>query len=101
MMWRLSDAIETLHRSLAIRRDDTVTATLLRNCIEDLMEENAVPDNILEVIPLAYDATVGASGVSGLNEPEAETPVMKMKLTFDDSTGSASKTINSSLDMSM
>lgn len=105
-MWRLSDAIETLHRSLAIRRDDTVTATLLRNCIEDLMEENSVPDSILELDPPGMSSHEGPSGGGeggGHCEPETETPIMKLKLTFDDSTGSASasKTINSSLEMSM
>lgn len=105
MMWRLSDAIETLHRSLAIRRDDTVTATLLRNCIEDLMEENAVPDSILDLNPpgmSSYEEASGSDAASGHMLPETETPIMKLKLTFDDSTGSAaSKTINSSLEMSM
>lgn len=105
MMWKLSDAIETLHRSLAIRRDDTVTATLLRNCIEDLMEENSVPASILDVNPPGMSAYEGAAGVGvgarGRSDSDAETPVMKLKLTFDDSTGSASKTINSSLEMSM
>lgn len=105
MLWRLNDAIETLHRSLAIRRDDTVTATLLRNCIEDLMDENSIPDSILETGSpgiSAYEGAANEDGASGSIEPEAETPIMKLKLTFDDSTGSAaSKTINSSLDMSM
>lgn len=102
MQWRLNEAIEMLHRSLAIRRDDTVTATLLRNCIEDLMEENTVPANILESMPPAMLPSVGpSSGGGGSSEVDAETPIMKLKLTFDDSTGSASKTINSSLEMSM
>lgn len=54
-MGNLELAVESLHRSLAIKRDDIVTSALLKNCIEDLMEENAMPDNISDV----QDDTIG------------------------------------------
>lgn len=46
LMGKLEKAVEYLHRSLAIKRDDIFTSGLLKYCMEDLMEENELPENI-------------------------------------------------------
>lgn len=45
LMGRVDDAIESLHRSLSIKRDDIFASTLLRYCIEDLTDEDALRDS--------------------------------------------------------
>jgi anaphase-promoting complex subunit 6 len=39
LMGKLEEAVESFHKSLALKRDDTVTSTILKYVIEDLMEE--------------------------------------------------------------
>lgn len=45
LMGKLEQATESLHRSLSLKRDDIVTSALLKFCLDDLMEETALPDN--------------------------------------------------------
>lgn len=98
LMGDLDDAVESLHRSLAIKRDDIVTSALLKYCIEDLMEENALPDNFLLDDTVSGEAQHGAIDKLSL----METPIMKLKLNYDDSNASpSSDTIDTSFDMSM
>lgn len=58
LMGRLDDAIESLHRSLSIKRDDIFASTLLRYCIEDLTDEDALPDGV----GASTDETTGPAG---------------------------------------
>lgn len=39
LMGKLSDAIESFHKSLALKRDDVITSTILKTILEDLVEE--------------------------------------------------------------
>lgn len=92
LLGKLENAVESLHRSLAIKRDDIVTSALLKYCIEDLMEENSLPDNISEILP-ETPATQG-----GITSPP-EMPITKIRLIYDDS--NASRSSDASFDMSM
>lgn len=131
LMGRLEDAIESLHRSLSIRRDDVFASTLLRYCTEDLTDEDVMTD--VELMQGTTDAATAmgsaaaAAGVASTSAPssadlaggnsagggaatgsgagdgnsEKVSPV-KQKLKFDDSDESAGSAIlDSSLDMSM
>lgn len=42
----LEKAVEYLHRSLALKRDDIVTTALLKSCLEDLMNEDSLPRSL-------------------------------------------------------
>jgi anaphase-promoting complex subunit 6 len=39
LMGRLSEAVEAFHKSLALKRDDVITSTILKTVLEDLVEE--------------------------------------------------------------
>lgn len=47
-MGDLEEAIESLHRSLAIKRDDIIASALLKFFVDELMEEDLLPENVLE-----------------------------------------------------
>lgn len=95
LLGKLENAVESLHRSLAIKRDDIVTSALLKYCIEDLMEENSLPDNISEILP-ETPATLGDVTSSPTS---TEIPITKLRLKYDDS--NASRSSDASFDMSM
>lgn len=87
---QLEKAVEYLHRSLALRRDDIVTSTLLKSCLEDLMEENLLPLNLND--PVDSTAT------------EIFTRRLRCtKITFDDDSNNSqsSEVVDNSVDMSM
>lgn len=121
LMGRLESAIESLHRSLALKRDDTVTSALLKYCIEDLMEENTLPENILEevdILPIipatpvkkdnrslhaaaaAPAKLIGDGDRSDSHESTTAPPLVKQKLKYDDSQNDADASPNSEMDMS-
>lgn len=103
----LNGAIESLHRSLSIRRDDVFTATLLRNCIDEQIEVDAE-----HVEALFLDDEVSLFG-NGSRRPTAKAAAdllsapaadgVKLKLKFDDSVASVRSAVmhESSVDMSM
>ncbi|CAD7076949.1 unnamed protein product [Hermetia illucens] len=43
---KLEEAIELFHKSLSLNRDSVVTSTILKTCLEDMMEESSMFDNI-------------------------------------------------------
>lgn len=50
LMGNLEDAITYFHKSLAINRDCIVTSTILKTCIEDLMDQDQVIKSFLDDI---------------------------------------------------
>lgn len=82
LMGQLEKAVDSLHRSLAIKRDDVVTSALLKNVIEDLMEE-PLPSNITGQNEKPY----ASSGIKPLIIDETP-PILMKKLTFDNSIAS-------------
>lgn len=111
LMGRLEAAIESLHRSLALKRDDIVTSALLKCCIEDLMEENTLPKNILEDVdalptvpatPIKKDnRTLNAAAAAAAKTIDSPSPPpVKQKLKYDDSQNDADASPSSEMDMS-
>lgn len=39
----LENAIKNFHKSLALKRDDVITSSILKLCIEDLVEVSSLP----------------------------------------------------------
>lgn len=113
LMGRLETAIESLHRSLALKRDDIVTSALLKYCIEDMIEENVLPknvadDDVVPETPMKKDnrPADGAMSTDGLKRDVESMPAIKQKLKFDDSQidggdASPSSEMDMSCDMSM
>lgn len=48
LMGRLSEAVESFHKSLALKRDDVITSTILKTVLEDLVEEMVEIDDVKE-----------------------------------------------------
>lgn len=98
LMGKMEDAVDSLHKSLSLKRDDVFATTLLKYTIEDLMEENSLGDidfdnpEILEPTPkFLIDVTA----------EEIEKPKLnRMQLNFDDFDNSE-HTTDKSVDMSM
>lgn len=94
LMGRLSDALEAFHKSLALKRDDVITSTILKTVMEDLVEELVEPDDTKEnqdIMPV--DLTIEQTGdVVNLDKCR--------KLKFDELESSNSmNSIEMSLDM--
>lgn len=109
LMGKLEQATESLHRSLSLKRDDIVTSALLKFCLDDLMEETALPDNNIlldsEMKSLLMQTAGGTkmAGGGGRNQTfegsaaatasfdgdrKAFLNRMKIKLAYDDSPNS-------------
>lgn len=79
----LRQAIEILHKSLALKRDDVVTTELLRRCIEESADDedeeamNVVTNNVLKRQCTSAAAMLGN-----------DTKLRGMKITYDDDTSS-------------
>lgn len=89
-------AVDYLHRSLALRRDDVVTTSLMKTCLEDLMEDDNPPVVFVDVADISSD-TCDASTKKPFN------PITRCKINFDDDSNNSqsSDVADTSLDMSM
>lgn len=106
-------AVDYLHRSLALKRDDIFTSALLKNCLEDLMGEDLLPSDIaginnfneaMENIEVDESTPSPIMGKKLMQPPNVNDPTKLrcMKITFDDdSNNSCSDIIDTSFDMSM
>lgn len=86
----LDKAVEYFHRSLALRRDNIVTSTLLKSCLEDLMEDSMLMDDQTTVTDPFSNRPIGMG-------------LTCMKITFDDDSNQSqsSEVVDHSIDMSM
>lgn len=95
LMGRLSEALEAFHKSLALKRDDVITSTILKTVMEDLVEELVETDDTKEnqdTIPV--DLTIEQSSGDGVNLDKCR------KLKFDELESSNSmNSIEMSLDL--
>lgn len=108
-------AVDYLHRSLALKRDDIFTSALLKSCLEDLMQENLLPNDIVDVESSLNEAMDSVDENSAIASPTRENNLMQpptgndptklrcMKITFDDDSNNSCSDIidTSSLDISM
>jgi anaphase-promoting complex subunit 6 len=91
LMGKLEEAVESFHKSLALKRDDAVTSTILKYVIEDLMEEMDLFENDGASPKTEEDATAA-------NEDGTPIKLNCMKLKFEDYESSQD---TSGFDMSM
>lgn len=109
LMGNLEEAITYFHKSLALNRDCIVTSTILKTCIEDLMDDESIIDEIYG--KQAWDSYSAHKIPKVPNQfptiEEEDSPSVKftgMKLKFDDediSTNSDNIDSNVIMDMSM
>lgn len=101
----LEKAVEYLHRSLALKRDDIVTTALLKSCLEDLMNEDSLPKSLSDS---QVDQDVDGFNSIQKNEIKSKMPpsnfAMKapcMKINFDADSNISQGSEMVDLDMSM
>lgn len=98
----LETAVDYLHRSLALKRDDIVTTALLKSCLEDLMNVDSLPKSLT-------GPNVENNEDEMPNEPRTEikttalppTRLKGVKITFDDDSNQSQGSGTIDLDMSM
>lgn len=94
----LERAVDYLHRSLSLKRDDIVTTALLKSCLEDLMDEGDLPKGLNDVNIANCDdvaTDVGRLASSSANDP---TKLRGMKITFDDESHDSDIDLDMSMD---
>lgn len=82
LMGRLSDAVESFHKSLSLKRDDVITSTILKTVLEDLVEDMNEDD--LPPKTSSEQPTYKMSAISGMLEESKETNDTFRKLKFED-----------------
>lgn len=64
---KLEEAIELFHKSLSLNRDSVVTSTILKTCLEDMMEESSMFDNIFSKCKYLNNLSFGYTCMTILN----------------------------------
>jgi tetratricopeptide (TPR) repeat protein len=87
LMGRLSDAVESFHKSLSLKRDDVITSTILKSVLEDLcdeMIEDGVKSPPVSIILGDSMNTTSSIIQIELGSEAKETTETFRKLKFDD-----------------
>lgn len=82
LLGNLDNAIEYFHKSLALNRDCIVTSTILKNCIEDLMDDSTTINEICSKALRDVTESITASSRQMLNADKLNG--IKMNLKFED-----------------
>ncbi|XP_055384899.1 cell division cycle protein 16 homolog [Condylostylus longicornis] len=93
LMGNLEEAIEYFHKSLSIFRDCVVTSTILKTCIEDLMEQECIIDSICD-----KDLEKTNCEESDISTPGTPLKLNCMKLKYDDVESSPAEALDISMD---
>ncbi|EDW43313.1 GM26497 [Drosophila sechellia] len=96
LLGNLDPAIEAFHKSLALNRDCIVTSTILKNCIEDLMDDCATIDEICSAALRDVAKNITANSRRVLNSDKFN----GMKLKFDEEEEFANSDSNMVVEMS-
>lgn len=105
LKYQLENAIDYLHRSLALKRDDIVTTALLKSCLEDLMKEENLPKSLCDShIDQDVDGFSGSAyKIETKSKHHANFAIKSscMKINFDDDSNQSQGSNLIDLDMSM
>lgn len=104
LKFNLERAVDYLHRSLSLKRDDIVTTALLKYCLEDLMNEDSLPKSLSDSrVDQDVDGLNSANKRDLKSKPHASCPIKPscMKINFDDDSNQSQGSEMIDLDMSM
>lgn len=105
LLGNLEDAVEALHKSLSLKRDDVVTTTILKQVIEDLVDGDSFTGSFLYDGISSKDPTFSTTTTATTTEstPPALTRLNCIKLRFDDDSNASqtSDAVESSCNMSI
>lgn len=100
----LECAVDYLHRSLALKRDDIVTTALLKSCLEDLMNVDSLPKGLSDSVAEGNEDDMISEIKSAVKCTPPLLPPTKlkgMKITYDDDSNQSQGSEMIDLDMSM
>ncbi|XP_034112514.1 cell division cycle protein 16 homolog [Drosophila albomicans] len=97
LLGNLDEAIEYFHKSLALNRDCIVTSTILKNCIEDLMDDNTTINEICSKALRDVTESITASTRQMLNADKLNG--IKMNLKFEEEEELSNSNSNSDSNM--
>lgn len=100
----LESAVDYLHRSLALKRDDIVTTALLKSCLEDLMSVDSLPKGLSDSVAEGNEDDMISDIKSEVKSTPPLLPPTKlkgMKITYDDDSNQSQGSEMIDLDMSM
>ncbi|KAH8311925.1 hypothetical protein KR044_008602 [Drosophila immigrans] len=97
LLGNLDEAIEFFHKSLALNRDCIVTSTILKNCIEDLMDDNTTINEICSKALRDVTESITASTRQMLNADKLNG--IKMNLKFEEEEELSNSNSNSDSNM--
>ncbi|KAH8356467.1 hypothetical protein KR200_010253 [Drosophila serrata] len=95
LLGNLDSAIESFHKSLALNRDCIVTSTILKSCIEDLMDDSTTIDEICSAALRDVAKNISANSRRVLNSDK-----LKLKLKFEEEEEHAASDSNMVVEMS-
>jgi anaphase-promoting complex subunit 6 len=87
LMGKLSEAVEAFHKSLALKRDDVVTSTILKTVLEDLVEEMNENDEFIDAQHISMEDATDITESKENNEKFR-------KLNFDENEDSAEMSLD-------
>lgn len=103
-MGNLEEAIELFHKSLSLNRDCVVTSTILKTCIQDLMDDDSLLENLcLKNNHLDTKYVESKSPIKRSNPIERPLKISCLRLKFDEYEKSlnSDSSIDNSCDMSV
>ncbi|KAH8242635.1 hypothetical protein KR032_000684 [Drosophila birchii] len=95
LLGNLDSAIESFHKSLALNRDCIVTSTILKSCIEDLMDDATTIDEICSAALRDVAKNISANSRRVINSDK-----LKLQLKFDEEEENAASDSNMVVEMS-
>lgn len=100
LKFNLEKAVDYLHRSLALKRDDIVTTALLKSCLEDLMNEDSLPKSLSD-----SQVDQDVDGFSSIQKRDGKCKLHGLfpakQINFDDDSNQSQGSEMIDLDMSM
>lgn len=100
----LENAVDYLHRSLSLKRDDIVTTALLKSCLEDLMNVDSLPKGLTGPNPDENEDEMANQVKSEMKSAQLLLPPARLKgikITYDDDSNQSQGSEMIDLDMSM
>lgn len=96
----MDPAIEYFHKSLALNRDCIVTSTILKNCIEDLMDDSSTINEICSKALRDVTESIAASSRNQMANVD-KLKGIKTNLKFEDEEELSNSNSNSNSDSNM
>ena len=108
LMGQLSEAVESFHKSLSLKRDDVITSTILKTVLEDLVDDFVEEDAGELLVPIVPSTGIQTDSMSCIMEHSTVSDKSKenpssqeayRKLKFDDEDSDNDLSLDMSIDV--